>query len=156
MAERLLADPYYRLWVLFQHVSDTLLKAREKELSEYGISAIQARVLFVIKAIGNKATPTEISRWLLREPNTVSSLLTRMEKEGLVSKTKNTGKKKQVYVTLTEKGERAYDCSVKNQAYSDVLSCLSEEERQKLELSLRKIQEKALQRLTTVKRAPFP
>jgi len=116
MENILSADRDYQLWVLLQHVGDALLKARAKELSQYDISAIQARVLFIIKSIGDKATPSEISKWILREPHSVSSILTRMEKEGLVIKTKNLGKKKQVFVTLTEKGHQAYSRTIKNEA----------------------------------------
>lgn len=79
-------DQDYELWVLLHQPRDAVFKAREKELSPYGISTMQAAVLFIILAIGNEATPTEISRWLLREPHSVSNLLSRMEKEGLVTK----------------------------------------------------------------------
>ena len=91
---------------------------------------MQAGVLFILDAIEGKATPTEISRWLLREPHTVSVLLTRMEREGLVSKAKDPGKKSTVTVTLTEKGRQALGQSRERESIREIMSCLSDEERQ--------------------------
>ena len=76
-------DPEYELWVLFHQACDAMARAREDELRKFGISRIQAAVLFIIKAIEGPATPAEISRWLFREPHTVFRLLKRMEKQGL-------------------------------------------------------------------------
>jgi len=66
-------DEDYNLWVL---------RARQKELDQFDISVIEVGVLVVIQAIGEKATPSEISRRIFREPHTVSALLNRMEKGG--------------------------------------------------------------------------
>ena len=51
----------YKLCVLLQQTGHVILKARERELNQHGISPAQAEVMFVIAAIGSKATPTEIS-----------------------------------------------------------------------------------------------
>lgn len=146
----------FKLWVLLQQARDVMFRAREKKMRQYGISARQAAVLFVIKTIGEKATPTEIAKWLLREPHTISSLLTRMEKEGLVNKSNNLCKKRQIKITLTEKGEQAYNHSLKRESIRETMSCLSEEERQQLGPLLEKIRDKALRNLTTVEEVPFP
>ena len=45
-------------------------------------------MLFAIKAIGDKATPAEISRWTLRESQSTSAILDRMEKVGLIARVK--------------------------------------------------------------------
>ncbi len=60
-------DRDYNLWVLLHQAKDAVFKARQKELSQYGISAMEAAALFIIQAIGNKPTPAEISRWIFRE-----------------------------------------------------------------------------------------
>ena len=145
-------DRDYILWVLLCQARDAVFKARNKELSQFDISAVQAAVLFVIKTIEEEATPTGISRWLLRQPHTISTLLTRMEKEGLVTKAKNLGKKREIKITLTEKGEQAYGQSLKRESIREVMSYLSEEERQQLSSSLEKIRDKALNNSTTVKK----
>jgi len=150
------ADQDYNLWVLLQQVGHAAFKARQKELNQYSISNTQAMVLFVIQAIGNKATPAEISRWVFREPHTVSGLLNRMEKEGLVRKVKDLERKNLVRVSITEKGQQAYHQSTKIESIRKVISSLSEEERQQLRSSLETLRDKALKELGVNRKLPFP
>ena len=77
-------DQDYKIWWLILGMRRAMHKARAKELFQYGITPEEASVLFVVNAIGDKATPAEVSRWVLREPHSVSSLLSRMEKDRLV------------------------------------------------------------------------
>ena len=51
-----------QLQVLLFQARDAIFRAREQELSQYGISTVQAAVLFIIQKIGHRATPAEISR----------------------------------------------------------------------------------------------
>jgi len=154
MAEEFYKD--YNLWILLRQAGDSILKAREKELSQHGISARKAAVLLVVDTLDNKATPGELSRWLLREPHSISAILTRMEQEGLVNKTKDLGKKRRVRVTLTEKGQQVLSLSIKRESIRDIMSSLSEEECRQLWSSLRKLRDRALKYSTTVKGPPFP
>ena len=157
MKESLYADEDYVLWALLNQATDAMHKARQKELDQYGVSSADAGVLFVIQAIGERATPAEITRWLLREPHTVSELLSRMEKEGLVSKTKDLEKKNLVRVSMTEKGRQVYQQSTKRKSIHKMMSCLSEEERQQLMASLEKLRNRALGELTEKRsKPPFP
>jgi DNA-binding MarR family transcriptional regulator len=149
-------DEDYKLWVLLSQAADATLRARQKELDRYGISAAEATVLFVIQAIGERATPAVITRWLLREPHTVTELLNRMEKKGLVTKTKDLERKNLVRVSITEKGRQAYQQSTKRKSIHKVLSSLSQEERQQLMASLAKLRNKALKELRVEHKPPFP
>ena len=156
MRNNLSADPDYDLWVLLSQSGSLMLRARNKELSQYDLTARQAAVLFIISAIGDKATPTDIAKWLLREPHSVSSILIRMEKEGLISKAKDLHKKSRRNVALTEKGKRALGQSSKRESIHEIMSCLSKEECQQLRLTLEKLRNEALNRITTVSKMPFP
>lgn len=60
---------------------------------QYGITPEQAGVLFCIKVIGKEATPAKISRYTIREPYTVSAMLNRMERKGLIKKVKDLDRK---------------------------------------------------------------
>ena len=101
-------DRDYNLWVLLAHTRQAMFRARQKELREYNISARHAAVLFAIESIGDETTPAEISRWLFREQHSVFEVLRRMEKQGLIRKTKDLDRKNQVRVQLTEKGRETY------------------------------------------------
>ena len=149
----------YHLWVRLHQARDVIFRARDKELSRYSITAMQAAVLFIVKvlkATEGEATPGKVSRWLLREPHTVSRLLTRMENEGLVSKIRGSGRKNEINITLTEKGEQVYRQSLKRESIKEIMSCLSEEERQQLDSSLEKLRDKGLKNLNAASKVPFP
>ena len=156
MRNSLFGDKDFTLWVLLRQAKDTVFKATEKELSRYGISPEEAGVLSIVQALGNQAIPAEISRWLLREPHTVSGILSRMEKKGLVRKTKDLDRKNLVRVTLTEKGQQAYDLSIRREFIEDMLSCLTEEQCQQLRSSLEALRYKALKELGMNPKVPFP
>ena len=154
MEEILFGDEDYRLWMLLWHVQDAIYKAREKELSKYGISPMKASVLFTIQIVGHRATPAEISRWLPRKPHAVSTLLTRMEKDGLVQRTKDLERKNLVRISMTEKGQQICSESNKRESIHLIMSSLSEEERRQLMSLLFTLRDTALEQLTTNSKPP--
>jgi DNA-binding MarR family transcriptional regulator len=111
--------------------------------------------LFYIQLVGDKATPAEISRGLFREPHSISEILGRMEKQGLLRRTKDTGRRNLVKAELTDKGREAYTRSAKRESIHKIMSVLSREEHQQLELYLRRIRDRALQ-LIKKKKPLFP
>ena len=149
-------DNDYYIWILLNQARDSILRFRENELRPYGISAMEAGALIIIQTIGNKTTPAEISRWIFREHHTVTALLGRMEKKGLITKTKDSGRKNMWRVSLTKKGRSAYRQALKNEAIRVSLSSLSENEHQQLELYLRKVRDQALKHAFRVPVLPFP
>jgi len=150
-------DEDYKLWVLLRQVRDTIFAAREVELRPYGTSPMHAAVLFVMQAIGSEAMPAEIARWLLRSPNTVSDLLDRMERAGLVARTRDPDRKNVTRVTITEKGRQTYSDSMKLESVHRIMSCLSKEERQQLRSILQKLRDEALKpAIVSTRHVPFP
>jgi DNA-binding MarR family transcriptional regulator len=153
-------DQYFNTWWLLHQARDVVFRVRSRELSQYSITTEQAAVLFIVKVLNElrrKSTPGEISRWILREPNSVSKILTRMEKEGFINKINGLGKKKnEVHINLTGKGEQAYNRSLKRDSIREIMSCLTKEECHQLGSLLEKIRDKALQNLTKRSKAFFP
>jgi len=150
------ADRDYNLWALLRQVSDIMFNAREEELRQYDLPATQAEVLFVIKTIGDKVTPAQISRWIFRRPHSVSGIIDRMEKAGLVRRAKDMDRKNWVRVTLTEKGQQAYKQSLKRKSIQKIMASLSEAERQKLKFLLETLRTKGLKELgIDAKKMPF-
>jgi len=156
MTYPLSTDKDYTLWVLLAQAEDMVFKAGEKELRQYGISPEEAAVLFIVQTLGNKATPSEISRWLLRKPHTVSGILSRMEKRGLVTKNRDLDRKNLVRVRLTEKGEQAYHQSTRIDSIHKMMASLSEEERQQLSSHLKTLRDRAFKELGVELKPPFP
>ena len=153
-------DYYFTTWWLLHQARYAIFRARSSELSQYDISVEKAAVLFIINILSElneKITPGEISKWILKEPNAVSKILTRMEKDGLVIKNTGLGKKKnEVHVNLTETGMQAYNRSIKRDSIHEIMSCLTKEECSQLGSFLERIRDKALQTLTKEPRAFFP
>lgn len=148
-------DPKYEFaWVIFQ-LRALLYRVREKELLPYGVKPRQAAVLVVMAAIGEKATPAEISRWLLREPHSVSGILERMEKSGLVKRVKDLERKNMIRVTFTDKGRQAYRVVRRKGIWHKIMGVLTAEEQERLVYLLNKVHEKAL-KVSGVKKPPFP
>ena len=142
-------------WVLLNQARNAVFKARDRELRQYGVSAGQACVLCAVEVIGNHATPSEISRYTIREPHTTSQVLSRMEKKGLVRRTNDLERKNMVRVALTKKGKQAYYQSTKLESVSKVLSCLSEEERHQLNAYLQRLRAAQLKELGMEVELPF-
>ena len=156
MGTDVVTDPDYELWVLLHQACDAMNRARENELRQVGLSGVQAAVLFIVKAMKVPATPGEISRWLFRKPHTVSGLLYRMEKQGLVRKVKDLERKTLVRVVITERGEEAYQGSTEMKVIHKMLSCLPPKERDNLRAYVTTLRNKALGECGVGYRLPFP
>ena len=131
------------LWLLLTHARYAVFRAREKELQRYGVSPEQVGLLFVVQALGNKATPAALSRYILRQPHTVSALVDRMARRGLVKKVKDLDRRNLVRVVMTEKGQKTYELSTKRGPIHRILSTLNPEERKSFKDYLERILVKA-------------
>jgi len=149
-------EGYGELWAMMNQVYWAMVRATENELRPIGISMIQAAVLFLVKNAKTPATPAQLSRWLFREPHTVSGLLNRMEKQGLVRKAKDLERKNLVRVTLTEKGEEAYQRQSEMRLIRKVLSSLFPKQRDNLMTYLRTLRSRALDELVVKRQLPCP
>ena len=69
MEDYTITDHKHMLGTLVQQVRDLLVKAKNNDLKQFGITVRQLAVLDIIGILGNKATPTEISIRLLRQPH---------------------------------------------------------------------------------------
>jgi len=156
MNKTLPKDEVFKLWVLLHQTRHVVFKIREKELKKYGISVMESGVLFILHTLGGKSTPAEISRWIFREHHTVSALLERMQKKGLIKKARDPNRKNIWSVSLTEKGRNAYSNSTKMDSLYNAISALSENECKQLESILRKMRDRALKRTVGEPTIPFP
>lgn len=141
------SDPDYQLFGLIIEATDAMHKARQKELLEHNINMSWSAILLTVKALGDKATPIAIGRWLLRERHTVSELLDKMESDGLVKKIRDLDRKNRVRVVLTPKGLETYEKSRAGKVFPKVVSSLTKSEREHLKKCLRLLRNEALNSL---------
>jgi DNA-binding MarR family transcriptional regulator len=97
-----------RLWLLLPRVGDVLNRCQDLVFSKYGITTEQWRVLACIKARG-PLRPVEIASLLERAPNSMSMLVDRMVKAGLVRRTRDRKDRRAVIVSMTNKGKEAIE-----------------------------------------------
>jgi DNA-binding MarR family transcriptional regulator len=116
-----------------------MLNARQKEMAPYHISPQQAYLLSILYRIGHKATLLELSRYINIRIATLSVEIIKMEKDGLVKKTRETPKSTLLIIELTPKGIQTYKNTNKLKSDKAIMSILTEEERQQLISILNKI-----------------
>ncbi len=146
----------YDIWILLSRVYHLIAKLRNLELEKYSILPVQSYILFIIKALGNETTPTEISGYVYQQRSSISDILNRMVKQGLITKTNKTGGKRRVMITLTEKGEEALNLSKERKFLHKVMSSLSEQKEQQLELSLEMLRDAAINELSVTQKTIMP
>ena len=148
--------PEYQTWFMLHEVDIGITRAVETELRPLGVSPIAMGVLFLLQYSTEPVSLTELSRWLFRQPHTVSELIARMEKQGLVTK-KSSKKKGMVRVSLSKKGNDILNSYWDHmQAVRRIVSCLSEEENRNLMEYLSKLRQKTLEELVLSSQKPFP
>ena len=132
---------------LFHRVHEAMSRIRSIELSKIGLTSPRVGVLAYIKESDNPKTISAIASRIARELNTVTELLARMEKDGLIRKVRQK-KTRQLYtIEITEKGEEYYEKAMKIDIHRKILANLSQEERSHCQAYLSKLQVLAFKEL---------
>ena len=97
-----------RLWLLLPRVGDALSLCQDLVFSKYGITTEQWRVLVCIKSRGPLRL-IDLASMLERGPNSMSMLVDRMVKAGLVRRTRDRKDRRTVFVSMTDKGKEAVE-----------------------------------------------
>jgi DNA-binding MarR family transcriptional regulator len=128
------ANTVLRLWLLLHRVRDALVACEDSIFREYGLTTEQFAVLASVKSRGGSLRPVDLALILERSPNSVSMLVDRMVKAGLVRGTRDRKDRRAVKVTLTSKGENALEPATPAgwELVKRILSPLSEKEKHAL------------------------
>jgi len=102
-------DTVLRVWLLLHRVRDTLVLCEDSVFGKYGITTEQFAVLAAVQSRGGSLRPTDLASILERSPNSVSMLVDRMVKAGLVKRTRDRIDRRVINVTLTDKGKKAVE-----------------------------------------------
>jgi DNA-binding MarR family transcriptional regulator len=149
-------DEEYDLWILMSRVYHMIAKIRNMEMSKYGILPIQSYMLYMIRAMGNETTPAQLSRFAYQQRNSVSDILKRMEKQGLITKEKRSDVNGRILVKITEKGEKALQLSKNRFHLHNIMSSLDEGKRRQLESLLVLLRDKAIEELSAHGKTDLP
>jgi DNA-binding MarR family transcriptional regulator len=97
--------PILNTWLLIHQTFDMILKVEEKEFAKIGLTPQYNGVLMALKYKKSKVTIKDIANWVDKNSNTISTLIDRMQRDGLVEREENQRDRREVYVILTDKGK---------------------------------------------------
>jgi DNA-binding MarR family transcriptional regulator len=128
------AELALRLWRQVYQTYTLLKKCEDQIFEEYGLTTEQFGVLVAIDYFGGPTKVTDIARWLERSTNSVSMIVDRMVKAGMVRRARSTGDRREVRVANTSKGQDALKPAnlASLEAVQKILSPLSHEDRSTL------------------------
>ena len=124
-------DSYKGAWILLRQIYNLVSKCEDRVFSEYGLTTEQHAVLMTIKHINAPVRITDVALWLDRSVNSVSMIVDRMVKAGLVRRVRDKKDRRVVFVTITSKAEKTFVlASVAGWGLiQEILSPLSDEDR---------------------------
>ncbi len=147
-------DPEINLYILLDQTSAIVTNAVELELKHLRMTQPQVRVMTMLSRQDRPVTLEELANWTLKEFNSVSTLINRMEAKGLVKKIKIDGDLK-THVILTEKGSSLYHERVTERLIHLIFDKLSSEEKAQLDSLLKKVRDTTRDLLGLDYRPPF-
>ena len=143
------------LWARLFMSAKVVERAREIELSRVHISLIQAMVLYALKLSPEPLTPSRLARMLCREAHTMSALIDRMEKQGLVKKKHDLARKNLVRVVVTAKGDEAFQRQRSVNTVTNITNSLTKEEREALGTCVDKLRLRATDLIREMTPTPY-
>ena len=146
-------DIDFELWVVFERARSALSRSRELELAQYGLTLEQAGLLYTLQENGGSATNADIALITIRQYNSVTTLVNRMEKIGLLKKQKSADGKR-IIVATTPKGRSIYQ-KISHTSIKIAFSDLTLEDKERLFTYLSQIVAKSRDMLGMDKKLPF-
>jgi DNA-binding MarR family transcriptional regulator len=128
-----------RVWILIGDLHHKMFWLRQKELSQYNITARQLHILEVIESLGSKATISTIAKAVNRKIDVISRQTMVMEEDGLIERDKEKPKSRLLTFKLTEKSLELLKIAMHSDGMREVLLVLTKDERKQLELILNRL-----------------
>jgi DNA-binding MarR family transcriptional regulator len=133
-------DPYINLLIMLDQTNSVISTAVELELKSFRITQPQVRILNMLSREDRPVTIDELVKWTFKEFNSVSTLINRMEKRGLIKKIKKQEDLK-TYIIPTEKGSVLFHKKVTERSIHLIFGKLSVEEKTQLYNILKKVRD---------------
>lgn len=140
-------DPIQGAWSLLQLTNDSIVKCAETAFTKVKLTPQQFYVLAAIKNIGDPALPTDVAKWLDRNTNTITLIIDRMEKDGLVSRVRDLKDRRALRLLISARGLKLYEQATKpsHELPKIILSSLSQDELKTLIGLLGKVRQKTFE-----------
>ena len=142
MEEEASYDLDLKVWILIGDLNHKMFWLRQKELSEYNVTARQLHILEVIESLGSKATISTVAKAVNRKIDVISRQTRMLEKDGFIKRTKDKPRSRVLTFKLNEKSLELLKIAKHSKGMSEVLSVLTREERQQLNVVLNRLSSK--------------
>jgi DNA-binding MarR family transcriptional regulator len=91
-------------WYRAQGITTRFINTQVKKKAHITLEKFQ--VLCTMEEMGQTANATEMAKKLIKNTNTLTTILDRMEQKGFVKKARDTEDRRIVYATMTDKGKK--------------------------------------------------
>ena len=95
----------HHVWILLRQTCNLMPKYLEPLFTDAGITYQQYMVLFSLKLLDSPVTISDVAHNLDRNVNSISTIIERMYKDGLVKRTRDLADRRTVRLKITSKGE---------------------------------------------------
>jgi len=139
-------DAVLRTFILFVQTARSILKYTDADLyTKARLSIIKLIVLQALASNNRVMTPSEIAEWTQTERHNITALIGRMRQDGLVTAERNSGNKRLVNITLTDKGRETLNRAmpVAKEVVDQVMLSIDEGDAALLEKYLRTLRQNA-------------
>lgn len=130
------AEEDFKLWRFLDHTRYMIARLRELELAQFGLTPEQVYVLDILNVEGGSTTIGVIVEMTQRQHHTISTLIARMEKKGLVEKRRSRGDKRSYEIVMTRDGVQLFQ-KVTRKSIEMAFSTLSKDDKIKLSAILK-------------------
>jgi DNA-binding MarR family transcriptional regulator len=96
-----------RLWLLMHQAYTSLKDCEDQIYGEKGLTTEQYAVLVTIKYLRDPVRITDVAQWIGRHTNSVSMIVDRMVKAGLLRRVRDRVDRRAVHLVMTSKAENA-------------------------------------------------
>ncbi len=137
-------DTHSKLYELFMRFEWLHRRQMLQQMREFGVASNphrgQGRVLALLK-IKSDISQKELANLLDIRTQSLGELISKLEKNGLVTRKPSAEDKRIMLVSLTENGKYEADKLDQPEASADIFSCLTDEEQEQLQGMLEKLNE---------------
>jgi DNA-binding MarR family transcriptional regulator len=124
-------DTDFSLWRVLDHTRFMIARSREMELAKYDLTPEQSHVLDILQESNGSTTINQLVVITQRQHHSISTLIDRMTKQGLVTKQKAGIDQRKYEVVITDKGKELVTKMTRD-SIRIIFSGLSEEDKKRL------------------------
>jgi len=134
------------LWLMFHQTYNSVAKYGERKYIAAGTTMQQYYILMAIKNGGKTTIPSQLSDWLNRNANSITMILDRMEKKGLIGRVRDLRDRRALRLVITPKGDKILKngAKVERELINNLVREFSEDEIMFFTKQLEKIQSTAI------------